>query len=572
MKKFNIKTNLISFFVLAGFTAIGIRLFQVQIFQHNYYTTVVNNKVDRVVKIQLPRGGILDCKNQTLATTIATESCYIEPVKAKKYLNIGALAKCTNLPVDYIFSKFKYRNKHVLLKENILQEEVDKIKTTALMNPKKKSNESGIFFEKRQLRIYPQKALASYVVGAVGADNKGQSGIELLFDGFLTGKLIAYTTTIDKKGRAITAPNIPEEEKAIILTIDSKIQYAVEKEIEKAYLDTKPNLITCIVQNPQTGEILAMATYPSFDLNLKHKRDQKMFRNPAIANTYEPGSVYKIVAAAAALENNPEVYNDKFYCELGKYRLSKDVIIHDAIHQYGLLSFEEIFAYSSNIGFAKLAKKIGSRRLWQYSRLFSFGEKTGIALPAEEKGTLNPPTKWSGITCQMMSFGQEVSVTPLQIVNAYSAIANGGFLMEPLIVKSKVCNGKEQKVYEPCVIRRVMSQRTVSKMIQMLEAAVNYGTGDKAKIAGIRIAGKTGTAQKYDRKLKHYSEKKYVSSFVGFFPADNPKATVLILIDEPTGDYWASSVAAPVFKRIASDILEYLNIQPVTEIASKHNL
>jgi len=569
MKKFKIKVNFISFIILAGFIAIGIRLFQVQIVQHRPYTTDVKNKVDRIVKIQLPRGSILDCKNQPLATSMAIQLCYIEPGKAEKYINKYALAKCTKLPVDYINSKFNYRNKHVLLKENILQEEIDKIKTTALMDPKKNSSESGIFFEKGQSRSYPQNALANYVVGTVGSENKGQSGIELLFDSFLTGKLITYTTTIDRKGRAITAPNIPEEKKSVILTIDSKIQHAVEKEIEKAYLDTKPNLVTCIVQNPQTGEILAMATYPSFDSNIKHKRDQKMFKNPAIANTYEPGSVYKIVAAAAALENNPEVYNDKFYCELGKYRLSKDVTIHDAIHQYGLLSFEEIFAYSSNIGFSKLSKKIGSHKLWQYSRLFSFGEKTGIDLPAEEKGTLKPPEKWSGITCQMMSFGQEVSVTPLQIVNAYSAIANGGFLMEPLIVKSMVCNGKEQKVYEPCVIRRVMSQHTVSKMTEMLEAVVNYGTGDRAKIPGIQIAGKTGTAQKYDRKQRHYSEKKYVSSFAGFFPADNPKATVLVMIDEPTGDYWASSVAAPVFKRIASDIIEYLNIQPVTKVASK---
>jgi len=572
MKNFKTKINFISLFVLMCFCSIGVKLFQVQIIRHEFFSRLVSLKVDRVKKSQAMRGIIFDSNKRPLATAMAVESCYAEPKKAKNNINIDSLAKCLDMPADSVAAKISENKKSVLLKKYLYPDDVEKIKTARI--PRKKLNllQSGIYFEKKQLRRYPEGSLANYVVGIVGADNNGQAGVECTFDKFLTGNSTKYITSIDGKGRETVTSKMSEEERAVVLTIDSSIQYVVEREIKKAYQDTNANLVTCIVQNPQTGEILAMASYPSFNPNVEHKRNPKMFKNPAIGNSYEPGSVYKIVAAATALENNPDVYKEKFYCEQGEYRLSNDVTIHDSEHKYGSLSFEEILAYSSNIGFAKLSKSIGARKLWQYSRAFGFGSKSGIELPGEESGLLKPPEKWSGISTEMISFGQEISVTPLQIVNSYSVIANGGFLMEPRIVKSLLCNGIEQKVYEPVVIRRVISQHTVSKLTEMLEAVVNYGTGDNAKLSGIRVAGKTGTAQKYDSELRRYSAKKYVSSFVGFFPAENPKATVIVLVDEPKGEYYAASVAAPVFKRIAGSILEYLNVHPVTEIASKQNL
>ncbi len=309
-----------------------------------------------------------------------------------------------------------------------------------------------------------------------------------------------------------------------------------------------------------------MASYPAFDPN--KKIDQKMLKNISLGDAFEPGSVFKIVTAAAALEKHPEVLSEKFFCENGSYKLAKDVTIHDH-EKYGLLSFQDMFAYSSNIGFAKLGRIIEKQDLWQYARSFGFGTNTGIELTGENSGRLNPPSKWSGVSCEIISFGQELSANALQIINSFSTVANGGVLMEPKIIKSVFCNNKEIQTFEPVKIRRVISSATADNIRKMLEAVVEYGTGVQAGIDGIKIAGKTGTAQKYDKHLKKYSDSKYVSLFAGFFPSEKPKVTVLIVVDEPKGDYWASSVASPIFKKVSSGILEYLNVYQENKLVLK---
>lgn len=554
------RVRIVAVFTLISlvFLTVGFRLFQIQVVNHNFFSKKVSRQSGRTEKHRAIRGDIFDRRMRLLATSMTAESCYAETEKSKGKININIFAECIGLPPSEISEKLNRKRKTVLIKRKLLPEEVLRMKS---------KNFPGVYFSKEQLRFYPENSLANYVVGVVGVDNKGLSGIEYLFDSFLTGKAAKYVLTRDGRGRTINFREKNEDEtRGIVLTIDNRIQHAVEQELKRAHGVNSARMLTCIVQNPKTGEILAMASYPSYNPN--EKIDTKMLKNPAVSDAFEPGSVFKIVAASAALEKYPNIFNERFFCENGEYVLAKDVTIHDH-EKYGDLSFEEMLAYSSNIGFAKLSRRVGERNLWQYSRSFGFGMTTGIELAGEHQGKLLPTGKWSGVSCEMLSFGQEISATPLQIINAFSVIANGGLLMESKIVKSVYSGGKKEQIFKPVKVRRVISQKTASRVKDMLEAVVDYGTGTQAKIKGIKIAGKTGTAQKYDKKLKKYSDTKYVSLFAGFLPCDDPEITILVVIDEPQGGYWASSVAAPVFKNISMRVLDYMNIHPVKEVAMK---
>ena len=538
MRIIKYKIIFICLFIFFMFFIIGSRLFWVQIINYTFFAKEVSKQSKRVKKSQTLRGNIYDRNMMTLATSMSVESCYIETKKAKD-LDVELFSKYTGmLPAD-IRSKLKQNKNSVLIRWKLLPDEVLKIKS---------KNFPGVYFEKEQLRFYPENSLASHVVGVVGMDNKGLSGIEYLFNDFLTGLSKKYVAMKDGKGREIILDNDSEDEnRYVVLTIDTRLQHIAETVLKKAYKTTNAKSLTCIIQNPYTGEILAMAVYPSFDSN--KKIDPKMLKNPAISDAFEPGSVFKIITAAAALEKHPEVLRENFFCENGSYKLAKDIVIHDH-EKYGLLSFKEMLAYSSNIGFAKLGRIIGKQDLWQYARSFGFGMNTGIELTGETSGRLEPPSKWSGVSCEIISFGQELSANALQIINSFSTVANGGILMEPKIIKSVFCNNGEIQIFEPVKIRRVISPETADNIRKMLEAVVEYGTGAQAGIVGVKVAGKTGTAQKYDKQLKRYSDSKYVSLFAGFFPSKKPEVTILVIVDEPKGDYWASSIAAPIFKNI----------------------
>ncbi|MEW6556978.1 MAG: penicillin-binding protein 2 [Elusimicrobiota bacterium] len=549
--------------ILVVFITIGFRLFQIQIVNNNFFSKEVAKQSKKIKKTYPLRGNIYDRRMTVLATSMPVESCYIEIDKSKKEkIDADFILEYCGMSVPEFLSKIQQKNgnkKSVLVKRKLLPEEVFKIKS---------KNLPGVYFEKEELRFYPENSLANYVVGIAGMDNNGLSGIEYQFNSFLTGESNRYVVQKDGKGREILLDNnrIADENRGyVVLTIDSRFQYVAESILKKAQQTNSAKSLTCIIQNPYTGEILAMATIPAYDPNKKIL--PKMLKNPAINDAFEPGSVFKIVTTAAAIEKHPEVIKEQFFCENGSYKIAKDVTIHDH-EKYGLLSFEEIFAYSSNIGFAKLSREIGKYNLWQYARAFGFGTNTGIELPGETEGRLISPGKWSGVSCEMISFGQEISATALQIVNAYSAIANGGILLEPKIVTSVVKNNKKIQFLEPVKIRRVISPQTASTLKKMLEAVVDYGTGTNARISNLKVAGKTGTAQKYDKQLKKYSHSKYVSLFAGFLPSDVPKVTILVVVDEPKSDYWASSVAAPIFRQIAVGILQYLGIQPEKKLVA----
>ncbi|MFH1540282.1 MAG: penicillin-binding protein 2 [Elusimicrobiota bacterium] len=548
MKIIKSKIVLVCFFIFFTFFIIGLRLFWIQIVNHTFFVQKASRQSKKIKKSQTLRGNIYDRNMIPLATTMVVESCYIE-IKKAKGLDIELFSKYINLSPKDIQSKLNQNKISVLIKRKLLLDEVSKIKS---------KNFPGVYFEKEQLRFYPENSLTGCAVGIVDVDNKGLSGIEYQFNDFLTGLTKKHIVIKDGKGREISLDNdLQDDVRYIVLTIDARLQYIAESVLKEAYKTTYAKSLTCIIQNPYTGEILAMTTYPSFNPNKKN--NQKILKNIAISDAFEPGSVFKIVSAAAALEKHPEVINEKFFCENGSYKLASDVVINDH-EKYGLLSFQEIFIYSSNIGFVKLSKIIGKQDLWQYARSFGFGITTGIELAGENPGRLNSPNKWSSISCSVISFGQELSANCIQIVNLFSTIANGGTLMEPKIVKSIFCNNEEIQTLEPIKIRKVISPVTANSVRKIMESVVEYGTGVQTKIDGIKIAGKTGTAQKYDKDLKRYSSSKYVSLFGGFFPSEKPKVTILIVVDEPKSNYWASIIAVPIFKKISLGTLEYLNI------------
>lgn len=563
MKYFKTRIITISIFCLIGFFIIGIRLFYIQILKYNYYSEIVSNKTNRYRQFSPLRGTIYDRNLQPLAYSIKVFDCSIEPPRAKGKLKVAAFSKVIGVPASELQKIINSGRRSVHIKSDVYQDVYNKCIAAGF------NSSTGVFFRHNQKRCYSQGAFAGHLLGIVSRVGKGQSGVEYFWDKHLAGKTIKYRTKIDALGREIVPNNFKSGSKDIVLTIDSRVQHVVESVLKSAYPGIKAKRIMGVVQDPQTGEILAMAVYPSPNPNKNGDRTD-LLKNPIISDALEPGSVLKIVPAATALELQPDVFKKSFYCERGKFQLAGNVTIHDH-EKYGWLSFKEMFAYSSNIGFAKLADEyIPSATLWQFIRNFGFCAKTGINLPGEATGSIKPVASWSGISREMISFGQEISVSPLQIINAYSAIANGGRLLEPRVVKSVISpNGKSTKKFKPVEIRRVISQNTSDKLVEMMEMVVTEGTGQRAAIEGVRIAGKTGTAQKFDLELGRYSKEKYVASFGGFLPADSPKLSILIMVDEPSGDYWASSVAVPIFRDIAARLMVYFNIRSATEIACR---
>jgi cell division protein FtsI (penicillin-binding protein 3) len=349
---------------------------------------------------------------------------------------------------------------------------------------------------------------------------------------------------------------LPKDGYELVLTIDEVVQYIAERELDKAYKASHAKGASIIVMDPHTGAILAMANRPTFDLNNYTQADKDEVRNRSVCDLFEPGSVFKIVTASAALEEKRVSEEDKFFCENGSYRVASHVL-HD--HQkHGWLTFREVIGQSSNIGTTKVAQMLGSEVIYRYMKLFGFGEKTGINLPGEIQGMVKAPRYWSKISIAAIPIGQEVGVTSLQLVNAISAIANGGQLMKPYIVRQiRDRRGESIKEFAPALIQKVITLETASRVTQILKGVIEEGTGKMAKIEGISAAGKTGTAQKLEPNGS-YSHNKFVASFIGFAPVEDPVVAIAVTLDEPHPYYFGGVVAAPVFKNVASDAIKYL--------------
>lgn len=541
----------ISFIVLLVWSGVILfKLADLQVIRHKTYKKIIASQNSRIVSIAPKRGDILDRNEKILATSIKASSIYIEPSQWEgKEKELKKLCDSLNLSRETyksILKGIESKKQFQWVKRKISIEEEGILRSLSI-------DRIGVIKESK--RVYPEGDLASHVLGGVGIDEQGLDGVENFYDYILSGsegKICIYRDG-KKVPQAYSVQEIvpPKSGKDIVLTIDKFIQFITDEILERWVKKWEAKGGVAIVMDPRNGEILALSSYPDYDTNNFCKADQDSKLNRATRWIYEPGSTLKVILSAMAFEKGKVKWNDVFDCRGGKIELYK-VSIKDH-RNFSFLSFPEIIKYSSNVGAIKIALRMKEDEIYSFLKEgFKFSCKTGVDLPGEERGILRPPSMWSGISLGSIAIGQEIGVTPLQVLRAISVIANRGFIIYPHIVKKIKDGEKEESVmYKPP--ERVISEGTANTIKKIMEMVVEEGTGKKARIEGIKIAGKTGTSQKFINGK--YSDTAYVSSFVGFFPSDEPKYSIIVAIDEPKINYWGGEVAAPVFRDIAMGII-----------------
>jgi cell division protein FtsI (penicillin-binding protein 3) len=532
------------------------RAFYLQILQHENLVKKADRQHQHKVDLTTGRGSILDRNGTTLAESIHMDSCYAEPRRIKDVNGTaGLLAPILGIPKHELVARLSLNRSFTWIKRWMAPEAATRIRNMRL---------PGIGFAPESKRFYPNMEIAAHVVGFTGHDPNGLEGIELKYDSTILGNTGYMIMERDALGRNIAVMNTVIKDsspgKSVVLTLDKTIQFIAEKELAKAVTESNAKGGMALVMEADTGKVLAMANYPTFNPNAYSRYSLAQLRNHAVVDSFEPGSTFKVFTIASAIDSGSIRPSDLYNCENGTYRIA-DRIIHDD-HPHSRLTVSEIIKYSSNIGSAKIAIKMGEDKLSPYLRNFGFGERTGVDLPGESPGSLK--RHWYGVDLATISFGQGVSLSAVQMVSALSAIANGGNLMRPYLVEQILDDsGKVTQKFEPQVVRRVISPETARVMTKMMESVTGKGgTGTNAALDGYRVAGKTGTAQKVDPVTRTYSPTKRIGSFVGFVPADKPKLTIAVIIDEPQGVKYGGVVAAPAFRGIAQNSLAYLKIPP----------
>ena len=522
------------------------RLFYFQVLKGDEYKKIALKQHQLHIKLEANRGLIYDRNGKLLTVNLPVESFFAIPESVR---NINLVARTFAGSSNSIFKRLKYYLKtdsnFVWLKRRVKKKESQRIKSRL-----DEGKPGGVWVLNETKRYYLNGEIAKDVLGFTDIDNKGLAGVEFQYDKELSGK--DGKAIFQRDGRRnsyqITEYPIqkPESGKSIGLTIDIELQSIIEGELKKGVRLTGADGGSAVLMDPESGEILAMA-YCGGGGKLPIK-------NRTISDNFEPGSTFKIVTAASALEEKILTPEDSIYAEKGKFKIGKR-IIHD-IKPYEWLTFKESVIFSSNIALAKIANMVGKKKIYKYARDFGMGTKTGIDLPGESKGFISPPDGWPDFVLSTIAFGQGISLTALQLVCAYAAVANDGVLMKPFVVKSIMDeNGDTLKVFHPTEVRRVISSETASILVDFLKGVVSYGTGQKAKMEGFAIGGKTGTAQKAKPGGGGYEDNKYIASFVGFFPADDPKMVGLITLDNPKTQHLGGQTAAPVFKNTTLRIL-----------------
>ncbi|MBP9551091.1 penicillin-binding transpeptidase domain-containing protein [Veillonella sp.] len=519
-------------------------------------------QVDR--KLQSPRGTIYDRHESPLAMSVFTKSLYADPQMLKKnpediaelvapYVSISKEAIVENLKEDTAF---------VWLDRMM---EPDKSKAVEKIIEDEKLE--GLNFVEESKRYYPNGNLAAQVLGFVGTEDKGLDGLEMVLDDELKGGLTKEVVATDRKGNAIfgsvLAQYLPDKGKSVTLTIDATVQFIAERALEQAMVDTKPAHASVIVMDPKTGEILAMANRPTYDPNHYDKGKEQDFKNIAVTNLYEPGSTFKPIIASAALASGKWTV-DTVYNDTGSIMASGHVMQNWNGEGYGKVRLLEILKFSINTGMARLGLTTGPEILSEYVHKYGFGQPTGIELPGEGEGLLFNPEEMADIDTASMSIGQGIAVTPLQMVRAFGAIANGGILMKPHIVKAY--NNPDGTVASETQTEsqgQAIPENVASTIVDILEKEVSEGGGNKAMVEGYHFGGKTGTAQKLNTEYGGYLDGRYIASFIGFGPVEDPKFVVLVAIDDPSnGSIYGGQIAAPVFKDIMSQLVRYYQISP----------
>jgi cell division protein FtsI (penicillin-binding protein 3) len=536
-------------------TAIGTRLYFLQVLGASDFRDRAAKQQQQTLEISPPRGYIYDRAGSELAASITAKSVFAVPIEVKDAdATAKTLSSITGQSRSEITAKLKSERRFVYIKRKVTVEEASSIEH---------ANLSGIHFEDESQRFYPNGELAAQVLGYVGVDEQGLGGIENKYNETIqgnSGEVIYLTDAHGKSFNQIARPAQPGAN--LVTTIDKNIQHFVEQEVRDAEDRTHARGIYVVVMDPRNGEVLAMATSPTFNPNDFKATSMESRQNGVISHTYEPGSTFKILTVGAGLEEGLITPDDRIDCQMGSITVAGK-LIHD--HKpFGVLTISEILQNSSDVGAIKVGLQLADERMARYIKLFGFGKPTGIDLPGEERGLARPVSKWRKSSIGYLSMGQEISVTPLQIASLISMVANGGTLYRPYVVKEiqDPVKGVVSRT-EPSGTR-VMSQKSAQEMQSMLEKVVTDGTAKSAKLDGYRAAGKTGTAQKADGK-GGYASAKMVASFAGFAPASNPVISMVVVVDEPVGAHHGGEIAAPIFKHIADQVLHYRGIAPDIE-------
>jgi cell division protein FtsI (penicillin-binding protein 3) len=547
--------------VLAGLLALGFagvlgRLGWLQVVRHADLAALAERQYSRTVILQAQRGPIVDRQGAALATSSAAESLFAQPRALGDPVRVAArLAPLLDTPERELHAALTSGKSFVWLRRRLPPATAAAVK--ALREP-------GLGFLPEPLRLYPNRELGAHVIGFEGVDG-GLEGIERAMNDALAGTPGKAVVGRDALGREVVTESVlqaPRPGHGVMLTLDRTIQYLAEREIDAAWRRTRAKAAMAVVLEPRSGDVLAVAIRPTFNPNAfldVPSRDH--WRNRAVTDPFEPGSTFKVILAAAALEEGVVRPEDRIWAENGAITIARTTI-HDW-KKYGWLSFAEVLQNSSNVGSIKVGLALGRERYHRYMTAFGFGALTNVGLAGESRGQLREPPRWSALSLPTLSIGQEVSVTAMQMVAAFGAIANGGTLMQPRLVRSLFdAEGRETRRFEPRPVRQVVSPETARTLTRMMTQVVATGTGHNAAIAGYEVAGKTGTAQKLDPATKRYSRNPGVLSFVGFVPADEPKLVMLVMLDEPKNEKWGSEAAAPIFSAIGGEVLRYLDVAP----------
>ena len=531
------------------------RLVQLQVFGRESYQRQAARQSERTINLDPRRGPILDRDRRALAVSVDADSIYAVPQEVDDPpRTAAALARALGLDAAArrdLLAQLQKSRAFVWVRRKV--DPVIAAEVRDLQLP-------GIGFLTENRRYYPKRELGAQVLGWVGVDNTGMSGVEYAYDDAIRGKAAKVTVHIDARRRPVGHTEKPSTDgHTVVLTLDESLQFEAERELERSVAETGAVAGTVIVLDPRTGEILAMANRPGFNPNRFAAYSSARWRNRAVSDAYEPGSVFKVVTAAAALQEKVVDPDEVIDCGHGSIEVAGTVINDHGV--FDQLTFRDVIAKSSDVGVVRVAQRLGRESFHRYVKEFGFGEPTGVDLPGESGGLLRPTSRWSALSLPSMSFGQELGVTPLQMAAAVGAVANGGYLMRPYIVRQvEDADGRVVRAARPLPVRRVLEADTVEVLTRVLEGVVEHGTGRRAAIAGYVVAGKTGTAQKVDAS-GHYSMIDHVASFVGFVPAHHPALVVLAALDTPRGPRnQGGDVAAPLFARVAEHALRQLGI------------
>ncbi len=554
--------------VVTGFVmiaaALGVRLLWLQVIHPDHWVTIARRQHVQILELPPVRGNILDRNLKPLALSLRLTSVFADPRHIKKPAVLARrLAPLLNQPVEKIQQKLSRKDRgFVWLARKIPNATAAQIRALKLR---------GVHLVMESQRFYPNGQMAAHLVGFAGLDTQGLEGLELVCDSFLKGEPGWRWLSRDARQRGVGAWDMavvkPRDGLEVVLTVDRTIQYFAEKALDKTYRDYRAKGASIVVMDPRTGEILALANRPTYDPNRFGQAQPEDRRNRAVTDLFEPGSVFKVVTAAIALGTKTFGPQDTFYCENGEYKVAGR-LLHDHT-PHGTLTFQDVIAQSSNIGVAKVAMRLGPAPLYNGIRAFGFGEPTGIELAGELPGTVKHPREWSRPSITTIPMGHEVTVNALQLAQMISTVANGGVLVRPWIVREirDMDSGQAVRRFKPRIARRVISPETARQLQEILARVVSDGTGKLAQIPGIRAAGKTGTAQKVEPNGQ-YSHSHYMASFIGFAPVEEPRLSIVVVVDDPRFPYFGGVVAAPVFQRVAADTLAYLRQRENIVLAS----